>query len=355
MKTVLLTILVFGLIIILHETGHFIAAKLCKVKVEEFSFGMGPVLFSTCKKGTQYSVRAFPIGGFVAMEGEDPAGSGTVSENPYEISEAEGDPLYAKPAWQRFLIMIAGPFMNIILGLIILGVISAGSQVIGTTTVAVFDEGSVSAQYLEVGDQIKKVNGYRVNSYNDAIFQLFRDEDGTIDLTVLRGSEEKNVTVPFKTEPLEDGRTGMVLDFKFAGIKPTFGNSLAYSFQWTVSLVKQVWYSILDIISGRYGLQAISGPVGTATIISEASSQGMRTFWMLVAYITVNVGVFNLLPIPALDGGRILFVLIEMIFRRPVPPKYEAWVHRIGILLLFGLIILVTFSDILKLLHIGGT
>lgn len=120
---------------------------------------------------------------------------------------------------------------------------------------------------------------------------------------------------------------------------------------WTFSLVKQVWYSVIDVFTGRYGLQAISGPVGTATIISQASSQGLRSFLLLVAYITINVGVFNLLPLPALDGGRILFVLIEMILRRPVPLRFEAWVHRIGIILLLGLIAIVTFSDIIKLIH----
>ena len=141
------------------------------------------------------------------------------------------------------------------------------------------------------------------------------------------------------------------MDFKFLGEPVSFRNTLSYAWHWTFSLVKQVWYSVIDILSGRYGLQAISGPVGTATIISQASSQGLRTFLLLIAYITINVGVFNLLPLPALDGGRILFVLIEMIFRRPVPTKFEAWVHRIGIILLLGLIAVVTFSDITKLLH----
>ena len=130
-----------------------------------------------------------------------------------------------------------------------------------------------------------------------------------------------------------------------------FSNTITYAWHWTFSLVKQVWYSVIDVFTGRYGLQAISGPVGTATIISQASSQGLRSFLLLVAYITINVGVFNLLPLPALDGGRILFVLIEMILRRPVPPKFEAWVHRIGIILLLGLIAIVTFSDIIKLIH----
>lgn len=351
MKTVILTILVFGVIIILHETGHFLFAKLFRVKIEEFSFGMGPKLWSTVKRGTQYSVRAFPIGGYVAMEGEDDAGSGAIARETPALSAAEGDPLYDKPAWQRFIIMAAGAFMNIILGLIILIIVTAMSGIIGTTTVAVFDEDSVSADYLKAGDRIIEVNGYSAGFYGDATFQMLRDQDGVIDFTLIRDGEEMLVTVPFRTEELADGITGMQMDFKFQGIPVTFGNALSYAWHWTFSLVKQVWYSVLDVVTGRYGLQAISGPVGTATVISEASSQGLRTFLLLVAYITINVGVFNLLPLPALDGGRLLFVLIEMIFRKPVPPKLEAWVHRIGIALLFGLIIVVTFSDIVKLFH----
>ena len=350
MKTVLLTVLVFGVIIILHETGHFLFAKLFHVKVEEFSFGMGPKLWSREKRGTQYSIRAFPIGGYVAMEGEDDAGSGAVVREEIH-STAEGDPLYAKPAWQRLIIMVAGAVMNVILGFIMLVVVTAMSGLIGTTTVAVFDENSVSANYLQVGDEIIKVNGYNTRFYGDATFQMLRDEDGVIDFTLIRDGKTMEITVPFETEELADGIIGMHMDFKFLGEPVSFGNTITYAFHWTFSVVKQVWYSLIDVITGRYGLQAISGPVGTATIISQASAQGLRSFLLLVAFITINVGVFNLLPLPALDGGRILFVLIEMIFRKPVPPKYEAWVHRIGIILLLGLIAVVTASDIIKLFH----
>ena len=334
MKTVILTILVFGVIIMLHESGHFLFAKLFHVKVEEFSFGMGPKLWSRIKRGTQYTIRAFPIGGYVAMEGEDDAGSGAVVREKI-VSAAEGSPLYEKPAWQRFIIMAAG----------------AMTGLIGTTTVAVFDEDSVSANYLQAGDEIIKVNGYNTRFYGDATFQMLRDQDGTIDFTLIRDGEVMEVTVPFRTEELSDGITGMHMDFKFLGEPVNFSNTITYAWHWTFSLVKQVWYSVIDVFTGRYGLQAISGPVGTATIISQASSQGLRSFLLLVAYITINVGVFNLLPLPALDGGRILFVLIEMILRRPVPLRFEAWVHRIGIILLLGLIAIVTFSDIIKLIH----
>ena len=289
MKTVILTVLVFGVIIILHETGHFLFAKLFHVKVEEFSFGMGPKLWSTIKRGTQYTIRAFPIGGYVAMEGEDDAGSGAVVREEI-ISSADGDPLYEKPAWQRFIIMAAGAFMNVVLGFIILIVVTAMSGLIGTTTVAVFDDNSISANYLQVGDEIIKVNGYNTRFYGDATFQMLRDQDGIIDFTLIRDGETIEVTVPFKTEELSDGVTGMHMDFKFLGEPVSFRNTLSYAWHWTFSLVKQVWYSVIDILSGRYGLQAISGPVGTATIISQASSQGLRIILLLglIAVVTFS-------------------------------------------------------------------
>ena len=192
MKTVILTILVFGVIIMLHESGHFLFAKLFHVKVEEFSFGMGPKLWSRIKRGTQYTIRAFPIGGYVAMEGEDDAGSGAVVREKI-VSAAEGGPLYEKPAWQRFIIMAAGAVMNVILGFIILIVVTAMSGLIGTTTVAVFDEDSVSANYLQAGDEIIKVNGYNTRFYGDATFQMLRDQDGTIDFTLIRDGEVMEV------------------------------------------------------------------------------------------------------------------------------------------------------------------
>ena len=141
-----------------------------------------------------------------------------------------------------------------------------------------------------------------------------------------------------------------MIDFQCYGKEPTFFSSVGYAFEWTASTVKQVWYSLLDIVTGRFGLSEISGPVGTATIIQQASSQGIRSFLVMVAMITINVGVFNLLPIPALDGGRLLFLLVEIIRRKPVPAKYESVVHAVGLVLMLGLIAVVTFSDIMKLL-----
>lgn len=358
MKTVLLTILIFGVIINLHELGHFFFAKLFGVKVEEFSFGMGPLIYSKKRGETQYSIRLFPIGGFVAMEGE-------------EEDSKDARAFCNRPSWQRFLILFAGAGMNILLGLCLLGYTTSQMNLLGTNVVARLTEGTASATYLQPGDRIVSVNGCNTPGYNDVVFQLIRDEDGVVDLTVLRGGDltmtrwertlagfgigEKNpgervaLTVPFEMEDIEDGLRTLKIDFVFLGAECTLGNSVYYTFQQTVSTVKQVWYSLLDIITGRFGLSQLSGPVGTATVIQEASNQGLSSLVTLVAYITINVGVFNLLPFPALDGGRLFFLLVGALFRRPIPQKYEAYINAAGMMLLLFFVGVVTFSDVMKL------
>ena len=338
MKTILITLLVFGVIIMIHELGHFVAAKLFGVKVNEFSLGMGPVLFKRTRGETSYQLRLLPIGGYVAMAGE---------------SEESGDPcaFCNRPAWQRLIILAAGAFMNLVLGLVLVGLLVGQQELLGTRTIAHFYPDAVSSQWLREGDSILKVNGYRVNGYNDAIFQMVRDQDGVIDFEVLRDGEKVQVKgVQFETSQIAEGMNSMVLDFNFYGVEKNFLSSVKYSYCWTVSIVKQVWYSLGDIITGHYGLNQLSGPVGTSTAIGEAASMGGASLLLLLAFITINVGVFNLLPVPALDGGRLLFVLIEILIRRPIPQKYESIIHATGFVLLMLLVAVVTFNDIAKLI-----
>lgn len=358
LKTVLLTILVFGVIINLHELGHFFFAKLFGVQVNEFSFGMGPQLLSWGKGETKYSIRLFPIGGFVAMEGEDEeSGSGRAFCN--------------RPAWQRFVILFAGAGMNLLLGLCLLGWSTSQMSLLGTNVVGRMEEGAASAAYLQPGDRIVQVNGHNTPGYSDVVFQLIRDADGQVDLTVLRGGdlsmnrwertlagfglgnkdpgETLYLSVPFQMEEVEDGMRVLQIDFVFLGVEKNLGNGIYYTFQQTVSTVKQVWYSLLDIVTGRFGLSQLSGPVGTATVIKEASDAGLRSLIILVAYISINVGVFNLLPIPALDGGRMFFLLVGALFRRPIPAQYEAYINAAGMLILLFFVGIVTFSDVMKL------
>ncbi len=358
--TILITVLVFGAIITIHELGHFLTAKFFGIKVNEFALGMGPALVTfkggkrVSRKGksaqaaeddddrTEYTLRAFPIGGFVSMEGENEDSS-------------DRRAFCNKPVWQRFIVVVAGAVMNLILGLLVMLVLSSSQPLLGTGVIAGFHENAVTADRLQVNDRILRMNGHRVNGYNDIIFQLLRDQDGVIDFEVERGGERVKVDdVAFSTTETPQGRKTVNLDFNFYGVQKTFWGTLQYSYNWTVSIVKQVWFSLADMLTGRFGFQELSGPVGVAVIVDEAKgeikTQGLRPLLLLLAFITINVGVFNLLPVPALDGGRLLFMLIEMVLRRPINPKYEGYIHAAGFAALMLLIVVVTFNDIIGII-----
>lgn len=378
-------VVVFGIIIMVHELGHFIAAKCMGVKVNEFSIGMGPKLFKFGKKETQYSLRLFPIGGYCAMEGEDSAGGGEVKLNT-DVGSAEEpempdnppkpDPraFHQKKVWRRMIIILAGPAMNLVLGFVLLiGYFGFcmlpdenGKVQFSSTTVSVLKEDAPSYQTgLRPGDTILKVDGKTVFTDRDLAMLLQNDEDGVFNMTVRRevdGKEQKvkleGVTFQIVTE--EDGTRYLQYDFYVQGIPRTFTSTITQSAKMECTVSVMVWRTLGGMLTGQYGLNDLSGPVGTVDaigdVVVDATQQehwqiGLGNVLMLVVLISVNVGIFNLLPVPALDGGRLLFLLIELVFRKPVPPKYEGMIHAIGLLLLFGLIILVTFSDIVKLFH----
>lgn len=341
---ILIAILFFGLIIFIHEFGHFIFAKLFKVKVNEFALGMGPTIFKIQGKETKYALRLFPIGGFVSMEGED------------EESDEEGS-FSKKPVWQRMIIVAAGAVFNLILGLIICAVILSTSDGIATTEIYGFEENPVSSQYgLQAGDKIVKIDGKHVYSSYDLSFLMQRSADGVFDFVVERDGEKVNLDgVKFETKDI-DGTNTIIYDFIVVGVKSNFSNVLKYSFGEAISISRIVYLSLFDLITGQYGLSDLSGPVGTVQIIAEVAQNSASTFdfenlLTIMALITINIGLFNLLPIPALDGGRFFFMLIELIFRKPVPAKYENWIHAAGLVLLLIFMAVVSFSDIWKLIQ----
>ena len=334
---IVLTVLLFGVLIFIHEFGHFITAKLSGVKVNEFALGMGPVIWKTRKKDTQYALRLLPIGGFVSMEGED------------EESEEEGSFSKAR-VWNKIWIVTAGALMNLLLGFLLLVIVVSQQNAIGTTTVARFEDGASSSQMLQVDDKILKINGSAIHIDYDIIYTMMRDSDGAVDMVVLRDGQKLELTdVPFSTEEMEDGTVTTTLDFKVYGKEKTVGGVLRQAFFYTGTVAKLVWTSLIDIVTGKFGINQLSGPVGVASAVGEASSMGLTSFLMLAAFITINLGVFNLLPIPALDGGRLLFLLIEAVRGKPVNPKYEGYVHALGFVLPLGLMIVVTFNDIVRL------
>ena len=337
---ILFAILFFGIIIALHEFGHFITAKLFKIKVNEFSIGMGPAIFKKKKKETKYSLRILPIGGFVALEGED-----EVSDDPHAFGNAK--------AWKRFIVIAAGATLNIILGLLLVGVMLAADGEVPTNEVS-----GVSSQMLEsehsvqVGDKIKEINGTKVYSARDLYYGFYRDSDGLYDIVLERNGEKIEYT---QIPVYYDAEQG-VCDF-IVGNKPvTFLNLFPGAVRETASMTKLIFLSLIDMVGGNYGLDELSGPVGTIGIVADTASDALTSsnysgIFFMLAFITVNIGLVNLLPLPALDGGRLFFIFIEVIFRKPVPKKFEAVVHAAGLVLLLGLMALITFNDILNLIR----
>lgn len=342
---VLIAILFFGLIIAIHELGHFLTAKLFKVKVNEFSLGMGPAIFKKKKGDTQYSLRCLPIGGYVSMEGED------------ETSEDEN--AFCKKAWwKKFIIVAAGAIMNLILGLIFVAILTCMDDLIGTTQIHSFYKDATSAQYgIEVGDEIKKINGTSIFSSRDISYCLQRDDDGVYDFVVERNGEEIELNgVKFERTTDEKGNTTIIYDFIIVGIEKTPINVITTAVKDTVSIARLIWLTLFDLITGHYGINDLSGPVGTVSIIADVTSQAVTTganfdaIVYIMALITINVGVFNLLPVPALDGGRLFFILIEAVRRKPIPAKYEGYIHAAGLALLLLLMVFITFNDIKNLI-----
>lgn len=334
--TILVAIVVFGAIILIHELGHFLAARAFHVQVREFSIGMGPAIWKKMRGKTLYSLRAVPIGGFVQLDGEDEE-----SNDPNAFSNQK--------AWKRLIIIAAGAIMNLLLGLVISVCLVSVRGYVGTTQVVRFEEGAVSSQALQEGDRIYSVNGSRTWIDNDIVYALLRDGDGLVDMTVVRDGRKIDLQVPFQTS-VSNGEQVMVLDFKVLAEGQTFLNTIGYSFGWTLSVVRQVWLSLFDLLTGRYGLSQLSGPVGTAQAISQAAKRNLPSLLMMTGFITVNLGIFNLLPLPALDGGRLLFLLLEVIRRKPISPKYEGYVHAAGLFLMLVLMVTVTYQDIVRLI-----
>ncbi len=334
----LVAVLLFLILITIHEFGHFIAAKLLGVRVNEFAIGFGPRLLSKQLGETKYALNLVPLGGYCAMEGED--------EN-----STDQKAFCNKSAWRRFLIVVMGAVFNLLLGVIIVAIILAPTDRFTTTTIAEFNENATSVNSgLEVGDKILKVDGRTIFTTYDLSYAFTNVKDGKIDMTVERNGEKTKLDdVAFKTETYE-GMDFLTVDFKVYGEEKTVGTYIKNTFKTSLSYCVVIWRSFIDLLSGKYGLSAVSGPVGVTVVIANAAKQSLESLLPIMAFISINLGIFNLLPIPALDGGRLMFILFEMIFRKPVPQKYESLVHTIGFVVLIGFMILIVLKDVLSLI-----
>lgn len=348
-------ILIFGVLVALHELGHFVAAKLCGVRVNEFSIGMGPVLWCRDRGETQYSLRALPIGGFCAMEGEDE-------------DSADERALGSQSLWKQLIIFAAGPLMNFLTGLVILLGLYAGIQVIQVPAIAgVAPEfESYNGAALEQGDIFWSINGERVYLYNDVDLLLNLNRGEPLDLVVLRDGEKITLeNLQWNTFTGLEGESyqgyGIYRDLT-ATEEATLGGKLRLAWLNTVDFVRVVRLSLQMLFSGQAGVDDLSGPVGIVSSMTEAGEQaqelgGIRaaveSMFYFAAMLAVNLAVMNLLPIPALDGGHILFLVVDavsmLLLRKKVPARYMAAVNTVGFVVLMGFMLFVTFHDVFRL------
>lgn len=334
----------FGFLIFIHEFGHFITARIFKVKINEFSIGMGPKLawYDSKKSGIRYSLAMLPIGGFVAMAGEDDE-----SDDPNSFDK--------KPAWQRLIITFAGAFVNIVAGFLAMAILVAMINV-GDTTVAEFVDKSEtgydissSESGLMEGDVIVEVDGRKVDILDELSYEIMRRGHEPIDITVIRNGER--MVIPDVVFPglSEQGQSFGTMDFRVKRVEKTFGTVISYSWQKSVLIIRMCWESVFDLITGRYTFAAVSGPVGISSAISDAAKAGFASLLNIVAIISINLGVMNLLPIPALDGGRLLTILIEIITKKKLPKKVEGMINGIGLMLLLALSFVIMIKDVIQL------
>ncbi|MBE6617400.1 MAG: site-2 protease family protein [Ruminococcaceae bacterium] len=340
---ILLALFIFGILIFIHELGHYLAARRFGVTIREFSIGMGPKLFTHVseKTGTAYSIRLFPIGGFVAMEGED------------EKSDDE-NAFHKKPVWQRIIITAAGAFMNVVVGILVMGVLVASQDGLGSNTISLLPENENGINYayeggLRVGDEFYAVEGTRVHIINETFYEIMRKGIEPIDITVIRDGEKITFEdVVFPTVE-EQGIILGTIDFKVDYEEKTVLNVIKHAFFRSTSTIKTIWESLIDLITGRYGIQSVSGPIGITQTLGEAAKQGIDDLVNLAVLISMNLGVMNLLPLPALDGGRLLFQIVELVRGKPLSQNIEGAIHFAGLVLLMILMVLIAVKDVIGL------
>ena len=342
----LLFIVILGVIILVHEAGHFMWAKLRGVYVYEFALGMGPKIWGFKKGETEYNLRAIPIGGFCQLAGED-------LEDDDDEDIPEDRRLQAKKPWERFLIMVFGPMNNFILAVLLLFFIAL---VWGGTTmdpvITTVEKGSAAEKVgIEEGDKILEINGHKITSSDDiSLFLAIADPTKKNEIVISRDDDEV-MTYKIKPKKIEENgeesyRYGIGMQQeRTKGI----GNAFIYTFKKTKSIFKQMFITVGYLFTGGIRLSQLSGPVGIYSIVGQQRSAGLASILYLMAFLSINVGFINLLPIPAFDGGHILFIIIEMIKGSPVKPEIENKIHTFFLILLMLLMVVITINDIIRL------
>ena len=342
-----LAILLFGVLVGVHELGHFAAAKACGVRVEEFALGMGPAILQKQKGETVYSLRCIPFGGFCAMAGED---------------EASDDPraFMNQAAWKRIIILVAGAAMNFLLGLLIVIILYSNAYAFRSAEITGFMDGCPyeSSEGLHVGDRFYKIDGQRIYQYYD-VSDFLKQGDGTYDLVVIRDGKKVKLE-DFALTPLDYlGQTQTMYGFYFGYDEATLGVKLENSWNTTMEFGRWVWLGLKELVRGDVGMKDMAGPVGIVDMMAETGEQAESTadalysIFYFTAFIAVNLAIMNMLPIPALDGGRVFLLIvtwiIETISKKKLNPKYEGYIHAAGMVLLLGLMAVIMFNDIIRI------
>ena len=343
--TIVYFVFILGIIVCVHEFGHFFFSKLFGVYVYEFSIGMGPKIFQKKdKKGeTAYSIRAIPIGGYCSLAGE---GSDEDKKIPKDRL------LQSKPIWQRFLIMFFGAGNNFILALLVLFFIAlfSGSPSLSTVIPNVIEGSPADVAGIKSGDNIKYINGDRTKTLDD--IQLYLTiAKGETELVVLRDNEEITINVtPLTEEERIEQKKDYTYGFQFNTEKEYgFFSAIKYAFTKFWSLIRQIVMTFKGLFTGGISVRELSGPVGIFTAVDQSKTGGAANIFYLLALLSLNVGFVNLIPFPAFDGGRIVFLVIEKIKGKPVKAETENLIHTIGFFLLLALIVFVTINDIIRL------
>ena len=345
---IVFAILIFSFLIFIHEFGHFLAAKMSGVRVNELAMFMGPALVKWQRGETLYSIRCIPLGGYCAMEGED-----ADTDDPRSFQKAAW--------WKRLCILFAGAFMNFVSGFLIFALVLAPSQGFTQPVIAEAEAGNtiVYEDGLHVGDRLVKIDGKRVYVSSDAtmLFNLYSGESH--DLVVERNGR-KIVLDDFPMQmhefANEDGSVSLRYGIRFGYSANSFGELIRYTWNNCLSVVQSVWLSLEMLVSGQAGIKDVAGPVGIVQMMNDTAQASATAVDAILnvlyfgAFIAVNLAVMNLLPFPALDGGRVfallLTVTIEKITRRKINPKYEGYVHAAGMVILLAFMAVVMFKDI---------
>lgn len=333
---ILLAVVLFLLLIVFHEFGHFIVAKKSGIKVNEFAVGMGPLVYSKEKGETIYSFRAIPIGGYCAMEGEDDE-----SSDPRSFDNA--------PASKRFLTILAGPVANLIIAVLVFTIVGVIGGVVTTTVSDFIEDSPAQAAGIEKGDEILKINGQKIADFTDiskVVNDFYKDKDFDKEITVLAKRNGKDLDFAFK--PKVEGENTYIGIIP-ARRTPGFFEAIGLGFKETGRNVKMIFTILGRLFTGKLAFGALSGPVGVLKELGNQAQNGLANLLYFLAYISVNLAVFNLLPIPALDGSKLLTSGIEIITGKKINKKLEEKITMVGFFILLGLILVVSIKDIVNL------